>query len=95
MPLWALVLVWRWWHTNDRPVVLLVGAVALAALTLYTPPHWWFGDYFGVEYTFAVWKKFLVMDFTWYAMFFIGVVWWAARRTPFPSSADEGANSAD
>ena len=95
MPLWALVLVWRWWHTNDRPVVLLVGAVVLAALTLYTPPHWWFGDYFGVEYTFAVWKKFLVMDFTWYAMFFIGVVWWAARRTPASTSADEGANSAD
>ena len=90
MPLWALVLVWRWWHTNDRPVVLLVGAAALAALTLYTPPHWWFGDYFGVEYTFAVWKKFLVMDFTWYAMFFIGVVWWAARQVPAPTSADEG-----
>ena len=90
MPLWALVLVWRWWHTNDRPVVLLVGAVVLAALTLYTPPHWWFGDYFGVEYTFAVWKKFLVMDFTWYAMFFIGVVWWAARQVPAPTSANEG-----
>jgi len=42
-----------------------------------------------------VWKKFLVMDFTWYAMFFIGVVWWAARQVPAPTSAVEGASSAD
>lgn len=71
MPLFALVLLYRWLSTPGNPVLLGICAGVTWLFCLQIKPHWIFGDLGGEMYSFGVVGKLIISGYLWLMLFIV------------------------
>ncbi|MEJ5998724.1 glycosyltransferase family 87 protein [Corynebacterium sp. H130] len=81
MPLFAMVLIYRWFTTPKNPVLLGICAGATWLFCLQIKPHWIFGDLNAEMYHLSVVEKFVLSGYLWLMVFIVISLFIVLRQT--------------
>lgn len=95
LPLFAMVLLHRWWVTPGNPMLLGVCTAATWLFCLQIKPHWFYGDLHGEMFGFTWLQKLILSGYLW-LMFFIFISLFVVLRnnkTPRSIAGERGAEA--
>lgn len=81
MPLFAMVLIYRWLTTPKNPVLLGICAGATWLFCLQIKPHWIFGDLDSEMFHLSLLDKFVLSGYLWLMIFIVVSLFIVLRQT--------------
>ncbi|QGU01836.1 Polyprenol-phosphate-mannose-dependent alpha-(1-2)-phosphatidylinositol mannoside mannosyltransferase [Corynebacterium kalinowskii] len=88
MPLFAMVLLFRWLTTAGNPVLLGICAGATWLFCLQIKPHWIFGDLNAEMFHLSILEKLVLSGYLWLMVFIVVSLFVVMRGNPAPSRVD-------
>lgn len=85
LPLFAMVLIYRWFTTPGNPVLIGICAAAVSLFSLQIKPMWYFGDLNAVAYSMTFFQKLVLSGYTWMAFAILGMLYVVMRGLPDPA----------
>lgn len=85
MPLFAMVMAYRWFTTPKNPVLLGICAGATWLFCLQIKPHWFFGDLHDEMFRFSLVDKLILSGYLWLMLFNMISLFVVLRKTPTSS----------